>query len=456
METLPKKTAQKSFFKSTTARLIIVALLILALLLPLTYVKKLISERKYRQESVVNEINQKWGNDILLYGPILKIPYVTYTKTEKFIGKSKTYVEEIETNTKYAYFFPENLTVNGNLEAKPFNRGNYKSVVYESEVSINGNFSIPDFATKEIAEKDILWNKATVLIETGNLKGIKNEVQLQLGANTYAFETNFNTNKDEYNNFMYPELESTYIKKEDVPINTKKDFNITLAFNGSEQFGIIPIGKTTTAKLTSNWSSPSFNGNFLPNDSTKQITPKGFTADWKVLHINRSFSQQYFNKLPNLDNYAFSAHLLIPVNEYQQSMRSVKYGYLVIGLTFLIFFLIQTMSKIYIHPFQYIMIGLALVMFYTLLISISEHSSFLKGYLIAGISVISVIALYTKSILKSFKFSGFIATSLTILYSFIYVIIQLENYALLVGSVGLFIILTTIMFASRKIDWSTN
>ena len=144
---------------------------------------------------------------------------------------------------------------------------------------------------------------------------------------------------------------------------------------------------------------------------------------------------------------------MIPVDEYQKSERSVKYGFLVIGLTFLVFFLIQTMSKISIHPFQYLMIGVALTMFYTLLISISEHSSFLKAYCIAGIAVVSLISLYSKSILKNLKFPIFIGVSLTALYTFIFVIIQLENYALLVGSIGLFIILSSVMYASRKIDW---
>jgi len=147
---------------------------------------------------------------------------------------------------------------------------------------------------------------------------------------------------------------------------------------------------------------------------------------------------------------------MIPVDEYTKSERSAKYGFLVIGLTFLLFFLIQTLSKIHIHPFQYLMIGLALTMFYTLLVSISEHSNFLRAYLIAGVSVISLITLYSKSILRTWKFPLFICASLTALYTFIYVIIQLESYALIVGSIGLFIILAIVMFVSRKIDWNNG
>jgi inner membrane protein len=206
--------------------------------------------------------------------------------------------------------------------------------------------------------------------------------------------------------------------------------------------------------MKSNWASPSFTGNFLPDDKTKQITSSGFAANWKILHINRAFSQQFFDNLPDLSQYAFGVDFVIPVDQYQQNERASKYGFLVIGLTFLIFFLIQSISKISIHIFQYSMIGLALIMFYTLLISITEHSSFVKAYGIAGIAVVVLITSYSVSILKDRKFPMFIAASLTALYTFIYVIIQLENYALLVGSIGLFIILAAVMYFSRKIDWS--
>jgi len=278
---------------------------------------------------------------------------------------------------------------------------------------------------------------------------------LKLNSNTYSFQTNFN-DTDNNNHSYLDVLESGFLKKEDITKTKNTNFSITMSFNGSQQIELIPIGKTTTMRMTSNWADPSFIGNYLPNDETKTITKDGFQADWKVLHINRAFSQQHLNKIPNLNAFAFGTKFMVMVDEYQKSERSAKYGFLVIGLTFLIFFLIQSLSKINIHPFQYLMIGIALTMFYTLLVSISEHSNFLKAYLIAGISVISLITLYSKSILKTFKFPLFIGLSLTALYTFIYVIIQLENYALLVGSIGLFLILATVMFVSRKIDWTNE
>jgi inner membrane protein len=144
------------------------------------------------------------------------------------------------------------------------------------------------------------------------------------------------------------------------------------------------------------------------------------------------------------------------VDQYPQNERASKYGFLLIGLTFLTFFLIQTISKISIHIFQYGMIGLALVLFYTLLISITEHSTFSIAYFIATIAVIIMLFLCTLSILKSKKFSLFIALALAALYIFIYVSIQLENYALLVGSIGLFLILEIVMYFSRKTGWEMN
>ena len=208
--------------------------------------------------------------------------------------------------------------------------------------------------------------------------------------------------------------------------------------------------------MHSDWHSPSFNGNYLPNDETKKISNKGFDAHWTVLETNRQFGQQFFNHLPNLNKFAFGTSLIVPIDDYQKTERTSKYGILIIGLTLLVFLLIQIISKIAIHPFQYFMIGLALIMFYTLLISISEHQNFLKAYLISGVAVVGLITAYSKTILKNRKFPMLVFGSLSALYAFIFVIIQLENYALLVGSIGLFIILGIVMFSSKKIDWSNQ
>ncbi|WP_348799670.1 cell envelope integrity protein CreD [Flavobacterium adhaerens] len=440
----------QSILQSNTAKMLMVGFLTLFLLIPLAFVKELITERSYRQKEVISEINDKWGESVYFYGPILKIPYTVYEETLSINQKTNETLKQQKAITKYAYFFPEDLKAQSNVTTKVLNRNNYESVVYSSNTKFNGHYIQPDFSSKNISTDAIQWDKATILIKTTNLKSIKDEVKINLGEKKFTFEPVYSTNSND----TIQALETNFINLKNDLKTAKTTFNFNITYNGSKQIKMVPIGKTTQLSLASNWPSPSFTGNFLPDDKTKKITAKGFNADWKILHINRAFSQQFFENLPDLSAYSFGVDFVIPINQYQQNERAAKYGFLVIGLTFLIFFLIQSISKIKIHIFQYSMIGLALVLFYTLLISITEHSSFTKAYLIAAIAVISLISLYSISILKKKKFPLFIAAALTGLYTFIYVIIQLENYALLVGSIGLFAILAAVMYCSRKIDWN--
>ncbi|AXG74875.1 cell envelope integrity protein CreD [Flavobacterium arcticum] len=442
----------KNFFQSATAKIIMVGLLTLVLLIPLQYVKNLILERSNRQKEVIIDINQKWGGSVYFYGPVLKVPYTSYTETKVTDEKTKQVTINRTANTNYAYFFPDELNAIANVTTEERNRSNYKSVLFNSKMNFKGVYTMPDFSTESIADADIQWDKASVIIETNNIKGIKGEVAMTIGSQKYIFEPA--ADNSSFTKGSYAALETKSINVKEV-FNTKSiPFNFDISYNGSEYIKIVPIGKQTTAKMTSNWNSPGFQGDFIPEN--KNITDSGFTAEWKISFLNRPFVQQHFGKLPNLSEYSFDVDFVIPVNQYQQSERAAKYGFLVIGLTFLVFFLIQTISKINIHIFQYSMIGLALIMFYTLLISVTEHSSFKFAYAISGVAVIVMIGLYSLSILKNKKFPLLITTSLGALYTFIYVIIQLENYALLVGSIGLFLILGAVMYVSRKIDWSNS
>jgi len=440
---------------SITARMLMVGFLTIILLIPLFFIENLIRERSHRQTEVINEINQQWGNEVLIYGPILKVPYKTYkekTVTDK--NTKKVYTETIE-EINNAYFFPEKLNINSNINPEEKKRGIYTTAVYNSKMDITGTFVKPDFSDIEINDKDIIWDKAKIIIQSSNVKGV-NEANLKLEKTNYELTSKYNGQKNyNYSQVILHTLETKTINKEQLQFQKPLTFNINFNIKGSEQIRFIPTGKQTEAQIKSNWKTANFFGEFLPYNDNK-LNENGFDAKWKILDLNRPFSQQHFNGIPDLKEFAFGVNFMIPVDEYQKSERSAKYGFLVIGLTFLVFFLIQTLSKINIHPFQYLMIGLALTMFYTLLVSISEHSNFLKAYLIAGISVIVLITLYSKSILKTLKFPLFIGLSLTALYTFIYVIIQLENYALLAGSIGLFLILAMVMFVSRKIDWNND
>ena len=430
METQMQQEPKVPFFQTTTAKMIMVGILTLVLIIPLALVQELIVERSQRQKEVITETTAKWGNSVYFYGPILKVPYK----------------DPMSGANNYAYFFPE--TLNNKTEVtmvKPLERSIYKSNVFTTKMQFDGNYTNLNFASKGIPAENVYWNRAKILIRTTNLKSLKDEVKMKIGNQNLAFESVASSTNDSIES-----LETNYFDYQSLQNEAK--FNFIISFNGSKQVKMVPIGKTTDAKMTSNWNSPNFNGNFSP--ISRDITDKGFEANWKILHFNRPFAQSYFDILPELGKYSFAVDFITPVDEYQQSERASKYGFLVIGLTFLIFFLIQSISKINIHIFQYSMIGIALIMFYTLLISITEHSSFSFAYLVAGASVIIMISLYSISILKDKKFPMFIGASLSVLYTFIYVIIQLEDYALLVGSIGLFLILAAVMYFSRKIEWN--
>ena len=440
---------EKTFFQSTTAKMLMVGFLTLVLLIPLFFVQNLISERSQRKMEMVDEVTDLWGKDVLFYGPVLRIPYTTYEAYN--VTNPKTGVTTIERKAvnNYAYFFPNELKNTSNIKKnESLKRGIFNHVVFTADMNFKGNFSMPNFSKLGIADEYIQWNKASIIVKTTNLKSIKSELKIQLNNDKFSFEPQ-NSDKSDYSvlatsNFDYKAL----VNKD------KINFNFAITYNGSNSVKFIPVGKITTVSVDSDWESPSFEGSFAASDTTKTINKKGFHADWKVLDINRTFTQQYANVLPDLDDYLFGVKLIQTVDEYQQNERASKYGFLVIGLTFLIFFLIQSVSKINIHIFQYSMIGLALIMFYTLLISITEHSTFSFAYTVAGASVVAMITLYSISILKNRKFPMFIGIALSVLYTFIYVIIQMEDYALLVGSIGLFFILGAVMYFSRKIDWS--
>ncbi len=242
-----------------------------------------------------------------------------------------------------------------------------------------------------------------------------------------------------------------------IPLNiaeAKKAYNFTFDINlkGSEKLGFIPLGGETNVELISDWQTPSFDGAFLPDE--REVGKDGFKARWKVLQLNRNFPQSWKGKPSNdiLDS-AFVVKLLVPVDEYQKNERSVKYAIMFISLTFLIFFFVEVINKIRIHPIQYLLVGLALVLFFSLLLSLSEHLNFNLAYLIASIGTISAITLYSRNIFKNNRLTMLQGGVLAILYIFIFTILQLQDYALLMGSTGLFVVLAIVMFISRKIDW---
>ncbi len=429
--------------QSVTIRLITIGILLLILLIPVSMIEGLIRERESRQEEAIREVSSKWGERQTITGPVLTIPYRHYSKV--FENNQSGQFKLVESKA-YAHFLPDQLNFSGKINPEERKRGIFKVIVYNAGVACSGAFPRPDFSDWKIQPQDILWDDAFVALGMSDLRSIKENFSIQFGSDTYYFNPGIETNEVIASGIsIKPDWSGPDSAGGEIP------FSMDLKFNGSSELNFIPTGKETTVSLKSEWDSPKFDGAFLPDNRT--VTENGFEASWKVLHLNRSFPQSFRGSVSGIMESAFGVTLIVPVDEYQKSMRAAKYAVMFIALTFLVFFFVQVLNKVRIHPVQYIMVGLALCVFYTLLIALSEHIQFGYSYLIASVAIIALITLYAKSIFNNRKLTLLILLILVILYLFIYTIIQMEDFALLMGSVGLFIVLSLVMYLSRKIDW---
>ncbi|MBN1250990.1 MAG: cell envelope integrity protein CreD [Bacteroidales bacterium] len=433
----------KSFFEklniwvrnSLTIRLLSIGFMILILLIPASMIESLISERQYRNDDAKREVSAIWGEIQTISGPVLTVPF-----KKSYVNEKK----EIYTQTEYAHFLPENLAIESVIEPEKRHRGIYDVVVYTTDLKFSGKFNKTNFDDWNIPDKDILWKEAYLAVGITDMRGIKNEMKLNFDKNVFPFNPGLE------NNDVISTGVSTRINiSENNEIENEFTFNIKL--RGSEELYFIPVGKTTEINMKSIWSNPSFQGAYLPENHN--ITKDGFDANWKVLHLNRNYPQKWLGSQYQIANSAFGVSLIIPVDHYQKSMRSAKYAIMIISFTFLIFFFVEVLNKKRIHPIQYLLVGLALIIFYALLLAISEHLNFNIAYAISSIATISLITLYSKSIFKDNLQTAITGLTLIILYVFIYITLQLQDYALLMGSIGLFIVMAIVMYLSKKINW---
>lgn len=405
-------------------------------------VEDLIREREARQADAIAEVSSKWGGQQTITGLVLTVPYMSYSKVyEENTGKFK-----IIESREYAHFLPEELTVNGDISPEIRYRGIYEVIVYNSKINLTGHFSAPNFEEWQIDKNNIIWKDAFVSLGLSDLRSIQENISVTWNGQSSYFNPGVET-KDVIETGISTRLP---VNLSDT-LKAKTEFSLSLDFNGSTSLNFIPLGKLTKVNIQSKWENPSFAGAFLPDK--REINKDGFSANWEVLHLNRPYPQKFLGSIQGISESSFGVNLIVPVDEYQKSMRSAKYAVIFITLTFLIFFFVQILNGVKIHPIQYIIVGLALCVFYTLLVALSEHIAFKYAYLISSVSIIVLVTLYAKSIFNNKKLTALICLILATLYLFIYSIIQMEDYALLMGSIGLFIVLATIMYLSRKIDW---
>ncbi len=411
-------------------KIIIISLLSLLLLIPQQFIMRLISERYKTSSEAEKEVSQLWSKPQRITGPVIRIP-----------AKSS--------NDNDVYLLPEMLQIKGDVKTETRHRSIFDVTVYTADLDINGNFIMPNLSAFADSVYDI--PKAEILIALNDFRGLTENITIKLDDKNYAMKSN----KDE-------EMGSVLCCR--IPLSIMQDgqqvnYSVKLPIKGSESLMFLPLGNSTEVQLTSDCTSPSFQGNFLP--LTQTVSAQGFTATWKILSINRDFSQMVTRwnesgngpRCVNMSENEFGVTMKVPVLQYQQTTRSVKYAYLFIFLTFATVFFVEYRRQTPIHPVQYLLIGIALLVFYTLLLSFSEHIPFLWSYLIAMLMTIVLITGYLAGILKIRKTAIMIGLMLLSLYVFMYVLLQLETYTLLVGSIGIFIILAALMYASQKVKW---
>jgi inner membrane protein len=415
---------------SVALRILLIAAITILLLIPLLMIQSLITDRQQYRFKAVQEISKSWAGAQTIAGPVITVTH----KKEKENKDGKKYFV-----TKSFHYLPENLNIEVVVTPEKRYRGIYEVMLYKSKIKMKGNFNLEKL-TNQFSDKNI--EQSYISFNISDLRGIQKDAVFKLNG------TNYNLISGLKNKIFKGGFYS------DFDLNTEnvlQNFEIELELNGMENLDFIPLGKFTGVNVNSSWSNPSFAGAFLP--TTREVTEDGFTAQWRVNHFNRPYPQEWEGKIYDTFPSAFGVKLLVPVDEYQKTMRTSKYGLMIIALTFLSFFMIELFSKKVIHPIQYLLVGLALLIFYSILLAISEYILFQYSYLISTLLIIALIGFYIKSIYKSKQIASIITGMLFMFYGFMYVILQLQDYSLLLGTLVLLIILAAIMFFTRNINW---
>lgn len=423
-------------------------LMTLLMLIPVSMVMQVIDERHDYQKMVIRDITKSVGGEQIVAGPVIVQPYV---KGDVL---------------RHKYFLPEQLDIKSDLQVENRKLGIYQAQIYKGDVLVEGQFSALNVT--DILSDDITLHQPYLVVAVKDSMGIITIPALSLSQEK--------TESDELQNqwdLMFDAGISTSAFSQGVhtllPVTVLQTqrpihFNFTLTLQGGQSFSVVPLGRNTTYTLKTNWPHPNFLGEFLPTDKT--ITDTGFEATWKsswfANNINDKFTrynyQEYHDDSKRRTIYAkdlpsFDTKLVELVDEYQLNERSVKYSIIFISLTFVAFFLFEVIKGLRIHPIQYLLVGTALVMFYLVLLALSEHIGFNLAYLVAALTCSGLITFYLSAVLKGLKRGLVFGVGLLVLYAILLGLLQLDNIALLLGTALLFMVLAAIMVLTRNLDW---
>ncbi|MDB5106687.1 MAG: hypothetical protein JWP91_4376 [Fibrobacteres bacterium] len=423
---------------ASVGKLAFIGVLMALLLIPVGMIKDLVTERESSRSAAETEVAAKWGGAQEIAGPILTVPYRVITKNS--LGISDTVIE-------YAHFLPETIKVDGRLEPEIRHRGIFDVALFKADLDLEGRFTQPDFSGWRIPAGDILWGDAYISLSVPDVRSLADALPLEWNGSTVAFVPDNYVGSPVTGGLQARAPMTASAPAEGYP------FKLHARLNGSGAMRFLPMGKETLVSVTSPWRTPSFTGAFLPRDN--QVDGKGFRARWMTLHLSRSFPQSWRGQEVgpvDWEPFAFGVELHLPVDRYQMAMRCAKYAILFIILTFLVFFLNETFDRKRIHPLQYMLVGFALCLFYLLLLALTEHLAFNLAYAAAGAGTVGLITAYGLAVLSTRKRAMALGAMLAGLYGYLFTLLQMEDFALLMGALGLFVILGGVMFLTRKLN----
>jgi inner membrane protein len=429
MITLPDAAARGPGMK-----FLIVAVITLVMAVPLFFTFKILTDRQENAVAAAADIERGWGGAQTIAGPILAVPYSNLGTTVA-LDSSLT-----------AIFLPKTLTIEADSDTRVRSRGAFDVNVYTAKIVLKGKFQRPNFAALGIAPTAIGWDQATLLLPLTDVHGLSENVTVRWGGGASAVEFQPGLRVLKLSGISAP----TPIVSGDGDIT----FEVRLTLRGTRQLLFTAAGGDTVLSAKGNWPHPSFQGNFLPTART--VSAQGFSARWQIPHLARDVPQATRNAdalALGLDAATFGLSFVQPVNFYLLVERALKYALLFIGLSFLSFFLIETLSDARLHGVQYLLIGGAQVVFYLLLLSFAEEVGFAAAYAIAATATVLLITGYGWSALKTRRGGAIVFAVLSVLYALLFVLLAQEDRALLIGACAAFAAISVTMYLTRNVDW---
>ena len=418
----------KKWQDSLTLKIILLTVMGLFLLIPLEMIKSIIRERQQTSEKVKQEIANQWAGRQNLSGPVLNIPIRVFL----FKKNSEPYISTL-------HIMPDTLIISGDIRTEKRHKSIYQTVVYNSDISLSGKFIIPAISPGE--GNEVLWSEAYYTMGLSDNRGLKGSVILKCGSLEIEAVPGLRDQEVFPSGITFPAVLTD--KDKAIP------FEMEIKLSGSEGLSFSPVGKTTHVNLKSPWNAPGFSGTFLPSGRTIEDT--GFKAEWLITNLNRNFPQVWKDNEFKPVNDSFGVDFIMVVDHYQKSLRSAKYGILFIALTFMALLFAEMATGEHLQIMNYLLVSLAIVLFFSLLNALSEQIGFNLAYLIAASSTITLITLFLRKLVGNLKPVILIAGMLVFLYLFIFILLSLNDYAYLAGNIGLFFFLAVTMAVSTKL-----